>query len=153
MLSTRRSANPSTCQPPRKTNKTPPIISSIIVHDANSTSEASYPFYPDNSLTPLSPCDSEGLRYELRTTVLGQAVPYYLSIGKKDGGEHQLIVDTAVYMTLPQTLNLQIALVDLYGDFIYTDFKLKITNKSENCSSYQIWSPIIQDFTYVVGSL
>jgi hypothetical protein len=76
--------------PPRKITKAPPVVSSIIVHDANSTSQTSYPFYPDLPENILS-CDLEGLHYELRTTDLSLEVPFHLSLVQKDG-EYKLRV-------------------------------------------------------------
>jgi len=84
------------------------VISSIIVHDANSSSQGSYPFYPDVPDSTLSPCDNEGLHLELRTTVLGLEVPHQLSI-VNNGGDYRLVIDTAEYMVLPITYNLSIA--------------------------------------------
>jgi hypothetical protein len=92
MLAIRRTKNPSSCTPPRKITKAPPVVSSIIVHDANSTSQTFYPFYPDLPENTLS-CELEGLHYELRTTDLGLEVPYHLSLVQKNG-DYNIVVNT-----------------------------------------------------------
>ena len=103
------------------------MVSSIIVHDANSSSQNSYPFYPDLPENTLSSCDIEGLHYELRTSDIGLQVPYHLSLVQKNG-DYKILVNSTQYKILPITYNLSIALVDLYGEYVLTNFKLKIVS-------------------------
>ena len=119
MLATRTTDHPTGCDPPpRLIKKVPPFIDTIIVHDASITTVKSYNYYPNLAeIAKMSPCDQEGLHYQLRSKDVDNTVPYYLEL-VQSGWQHELKIHPPnnPFTLLPLTIKLSIALVDIFGD-------------------------------------